>query len=200
MLRQGNLTELLSNIKSRDTEIATYTEKRNAELARHGNAELDEQRKALQETVTKTQVLLAKIEREREVSAAKRREKARERDDVDVELSAVNNSRNALQGQISTVDRNIEALRRSADGTDSLAMYGHNIQAVKQEIARSQWRKGPPLGPLGTFVKIKPGEQDYSKIINQVLWQNFHAWAVTDYEDKQQLQRIFQMCMTSRGT
>ena len=81
-----------------------------------------------------------------------------------------------------------------------LGIYGTNIQAVKAEIAKRRWNRGPPIGPLGLHVKLKAGEDRYGKLLSHFLVGLVTAWAVQDSFDRSQLLDVFRLCMSQRGT
>ncbi len=131
---------------------------------------------------------------DRRATLVKQREGAQEK------LSVIDATKAGLQGQHTTLNRRIDGINRQAGGRDTLAVYGTNIQAVRAEIAQRRWRGGPPIGPLGLHVKLKPGEDRYSKLLSQYLASLVTAWAVQDSSDRNQLMEIFRLCMSHRGT
>ncbi|KAK6352692.1 Structural maintenance of chromosomes protein 6 [Orbilia blumenaviensis] len=89
-----------------------------------------------------------------------------------------NNLRNA-RGHLEQLTTN-----RSAN----LSVYGRNIPKLLEEIDRTQWKAGKPIGPVGLFVKLK--DRKWSTIIERQLTRVLTGFIALSLEDKDRLMSL----------
>jgi chromosome segregation ATPase len=181
-------------------DINTYTEARAKEIEKSGNSRLDEERRGHETKIKGLTDLLEKINREQLVCSETRADKVKQRDDLKNDIANVDGAKAGLQSQLTVLQRRAEATQQQIGGRDPLGRYGQNLQAVKQEIGKRTWKRGPPIGPLGMFVKLKPGEDRYKTLLTGLLVNVLVSWGVQDPADRKQLLDIFRLCVRQRGT
>jgi chromosome segregation ATPase len=76
--------------------------------------------------------------------------------------------------------------------SDPLAAFGSQMHRVLAAIDRGRWRAGPPIGPLGRYVKLK--DERYRDIVQAVLGNLLCSFIVRCHEDKDELVRILKHC------
>ncbi|EPQ51081.1 hypothetical protein GLOTRDRAFT_49654 [Gloeophyllum trabeum ATCC 11539] len=72
---------------------------------------------------------------------------------------------------------------------NALAVYGNNMKQVLEMVQRTQWKGQPPVGPLGTYVKVKDPKR-WGEVLRMQLGGHMSAFAVTDARDRPVLKRI----------
>jgi chromosome segregation ATPase len=181
-------------------DINTYTEARAKEIEKSGNARLDEERRGHERTINNLTGLLEKLNREQLICSETRAAKLRQRLEIKINIENLDAAKAGLHGQLTGLRRRIDATQQQIGGRDPLGRYGQNLQAVKQEIGKRTWKRGPPIGPLGMFVKLKPGEDRYKTLLTGLLSNVLVSWGVQDPADRKQLLDIFRLCVRQRGT
>lgn len=187
-------------MKKKDDNIAMIRKQQSDEMAKIGQQDYEAKQQALEAKKLHLEEQRDKLEKEGQRSREKRTAIIAESDaDRHIERD-IQAEREVVNGNLQRVIGTIRNLNQQMSNSDASARYGQNIQAVRDEIARAQWHHSPPIGPLGTCVKLKPGEESYREVLDSLLGSLLNSWAVKDSRDKGTLQAIFKKCVQNRGT
>lgn len=94
----------------------------------------------------------------------------------------------AIEQEILGLQTDLQRLQRST--TDALHAFDGAV-AMKKEIDACRAWKNKPLGPIGTFVKIKPEFMRYAAVIESVFGKHLNAYVVNNPQDREELMRLF---------
>lgn len=73
--------------------------------------------------------------------------------------------------------------------TNRFGAYHPNIKHLISEIDRTQWRE-KPIGPLGTFIKVRDGYEKWKDLLNAVLQKTLNSFLVSNEEDRRKLVKM----------
>lgn len=102
---------------------------------------------------------------------------------------------NDLQSQIDEkhqVMRNLQGYIKNAKSSkvDELAPYKDPVKRVVNDVKRGRFH-GPVLGPVGTFLSVKQGFEDWASLVESRIGPNLNSFIVENVSDQRQLQSIF---------
>jgi chromosome segregation ATPase len=102
-----------------------------------------------------------------------------------------------LRASISQAQREVEEAQghlqhMTREGSSSLAAFGPGVQQLIKEIAQEGRWRDKPMGPLGSFVKLK--DQRWSRVVESVLDRTFMSYLVTNPEDEMRLRQLMKRC------
>ena len=95
-----------------------------------------------------------------------------------------------LNGQYEAMKYKLRELEQSSG--DTLAMFGRNTNGVKNEIDRRRKEfRGPVVGPIGAYLKIQPGKEEYAPLAELQLGSGvLDRFIVTNGHDRKIVQSI----------
>jgi chromosome segregation ATPase len=97
-----------------------------------------------------------------------------------------------VQRQLGGVERTIRELQKSSD--NSIAIFGERVPRVAamiEEFKRSNKFQGPVIGPIGAFIKVNPGKEDYRDLAEHALGSgSLERFIVTNNHDRLLLNKI----------
>ena len=172
---------------------------------RRGNAEI----KSYQEQIS------AEQKRQEEDTQGKRDETHRQLDEVMAKLAAGEARIQAItvegrdtqerlrsaEQQFETLKRDGEQLKANIVGIDEqlqriaarerskLAPFGSEMEQVLEEIRLARWHGAPPVGPLGSYVKVRDPRR-WADVMRVQIGNMMSAFAITDSRDRGTLERI----------
>lgn len=171
--------------------------------------ELQAAQQRLQETLTeiasknkeneKGRLAAALAEREEKLAAARQKEdglkqevadKYRLHEGLEPQVKDARRAHQELENKIRNSASRLEDMEKSSG--DTLAMFGRNVKKVKAEIDRRKKDfRGPVLGPIGAYIKIEPGKEDFAALAESTLGPGtLDRFIVTNNHDRQIVQQI----------
>ena len=109
------------------------------------------------------------------------------------EVQRVRTNHDQMREQIEGVKREIDRVNAQLQHIaqrerNKLAPFGRNMEHVLADIARAQWFGGPPVGPLGQYVRVR--DPRWAPLLRVRIGQLMSAFAVTDARDRPTLDAI----------
>jgi chromosome segregation ATPase len=92
-----------------------------------------------------------------------------------------------LQNEVQRMERDYREISSSSDGR--IAAFGPKIPKVLSDIKGKRFR-GPVIGPIGAFVKIRRGNEDWGREIERVIGKVMSSFVVTNIDDQRTLKAI----------
>ena len=115
----------------------------------------------------------------------------REYEELEPHVQNARNQVRNMEGQLSGVKNTIKSLNTSGD---SLAMLGPRAKPMFQrveEAKRNRVFKGPVVGPIGHYVKIRPGKEAYAAVAEFAIGHGtLDRFIVTNPHDRKALEKI----------
>jgi len=114
-----------------------------------------------------------------------------EYEEMEPHLKQATKDLNAAKNQLLTVMKRVSDLKAS-EGS-SIAIFGQKCVAVLQKVEQAEAAgrfRGPVIGPIGAFLKIAPGKEDFAKIAEHALGGGLDRFIVTNDHDRKELQNI----------
>lgn len=99
--------------------------------------------------------------------------------------------RRDVEGIESEVKDLQQSLQKLQAGKNNELFAFDGAVKVRQEIDACRSWKSKPLGPIGSFVKIKPEYQRFSGVIDSIFGQHLNAFVVNNPQDREEMLRIF---------
>jgi len=95
-----------------------------------------------------------------------------------------------LKRQYESMEYKLSELEQSSG--DTLAMFGRNVKGVKSEIDRRRNEfRGPVVGPIGSYLKIQPGKEEYAPLAELHIGSGMlDRFIVTNGHDRRIVQSI----------
>jgi chromosome segregation ATPase len=152
---------------------------------RRANEQLARQQEQLSKTAASKKAFLA--EAERELSAAKQKQQA-------LQAAATKEGHARAQAQRVAREAELELQNKlAARDKNALIKYGAGMDEFIAEVARVKtWKAGPPVGPLGQHVRLKPEHERFRLAVENALgrWHTLAGMAVGCFEDEKKLRAI----------
>lgn len=93
-----------------------------------------------------------------------------------------------IEAEVSDLQQSLQKLR----GSKNNELYAFDGAAsVRREIDAFRPWKSKPLGPIGSFVKIKPEFQRFAEVIDSFFGLHLNAFVVNNPQDREEMMRIF---------
>lgn len=181
-------------------KMKEFETQRDEEFAKMGRPDQHEKRSglesarvAVQEKIDHDNALLTKVTKDLDKLVL-------DRADLVKQKNSLLTQQKGLQATARNLANDVKQIEEAMSGSNQLARYGQNLQAVYDQIARSGWNHSPPIGPIGQYLKLRSGEERYQSVMDGFMSQQMAAWAVRDPRDKAQLIQIFKRCIAHNRT
>lgn len=185
---------LQADLKQMDTGLQTT----NSQIQDIEKQIEDETRRMAQQTQGKHDVMLRKVDEEKDIIASheqrlnevisRRKKLSVEADTIKQEAVRKESNLPNLREQIRNCEQTIRSAREREQ--DALVPYGKNIKAVVEKMKSMRWSGDLPLGPLGQYVKAKDAGK-WGELLRNQLGMYLTAFAVTDARDRGPLKKLF---------
>ncbi len=194
------MQDLKRVMKDRSEDLDRLSAQLAADAEKSGQHAYHQKREALMKEKKAHEDFIAKLRAQASADEEKRQRAIAQRDATSASILQLQENRSQINTEAHRVQGILTRLQQQIRGKDASAKFGTNLRAVRDEIARARWFHSPPIGPLGQFVKLKPGNDRYRDVLDALLGNLLHAWAVRDPRDKATLLDIFRRCVKHRGT
>lgn len=187
---------------AKERSINELEQSRDAEIQRTGHAGFAEKQQELRNSKTDFETKLTTVQKQLPSHDQKILDAKAAYDTAQSALRKCKGDKSQLEEFASRAQAQLAAAQREQSGAGQARInrYGQRLQAVYAEIDRARWEGGKPIGPLGLYVKVKAGEEQYIKAIESALGNNLVAWAVRTASDRTQLMNIFKNCIDHQQT
>lgn len=117
-------------------------------------------------------------------------DKYRLHEGIEPQVTEARRAHQELENQLRNSAFKLEDLEKSSG--DTLAVFGRNVKKVKGEIDRRKRDfRGPVVGPIGAYIKIEPGKEDFAALAESTLGPGtLDRFIVTNNHDRQIVQQI----------
>ncbi|KAG7571500.1 hypothetical protein FFLO_00516 [Filobasidium floriforme] len=196
------IADLSTSLVAKERSITELEQSRDAEIQRTGHAGFAEKQQELRNSKTDFETKLTTVQKQLPSHDQKILDAKAAYDTAQSALRKCKGDKSQLEEFASRAQAQLAAAQREQSGAGQARInrYGQRLQAVYAEIDRARWEGGKPIGPLGLYVKVKAGEEQYIKVIESALGNNLVAWAVRTASDRTQLMNIFKNCIDHQQT
>lgn len=87
---------------------------------------------------------------------------------------------------INSAERTVHEIKAASQ--DNLSAFGNAVPALVRAIKQDNGWRDMPVGPVGTFIKLK--DEAWLNIIESILDKDLNAFCVTNEQDRQRLLRL----------
>ncbi|KAG0091325.1 Structural maintenance of chromosomes protein 6 [Podila epicladia] len=178
------IKDLREKVKMFDQRIAKEVQKLKAN-SQDKRAETEDKIRRLEQEIDNGKRRLAEVRERQSVVEHELEDRSNKQEKV---AAAIKQTRNEMADAKDRI-RQIQDRKENA-----LKAFGPTIPDVLRDIeeitARNGWRREPPLGPLGRYVKLR--QQNWAAVIESALGLNLNAFAVQDDADMRTLRGILQ--------
>lgn len=130
--------------------------------------------------------------KEREQDAQQKLRDARDiKRGTDESLHYLNSSTRNLQKDIGKIQADIQAMNSSSSENRNAVKFGNHIPELLNRIAQQPFQ-GPVVGPLGLFVTLRAGYEDFGYQVERTMAASINSFVVTTFDDQKRLERIIQ--------
>lgn len=194
--QQRGLNELIASVKIKMEQIAGLEAERDAEIRRSGHAHFAEEQAKQRQNKADAEAKLAKVQAQRPNTQLKQEQATTAYSEVVSRMRRCEEEAIAAQETLRRSEQIVKDIKdvQAKGATEQYARYGKKIDMVWAEIRNHRWHRGFPLGPLGVHVKVKKGQEQYTKVVTTAIGVHLISWAVQDSRDRAQLMSIFKRC------
>lgn len=184
-INDTKMTEIKINTKKiteNESEITRLTEELEREQTSLENDNEGDKRRRLTES---KELLVTKKSERRQLSTklSMYPDNVQEHHSIKSKITEYDNKKQELDELTIKISKLKEAL------TNRFGAFHPNIKHLMSEIDRTQWRD-KPIGPLGTFIKVKDGYEKWKDLLNAVLQKTLNSFLVTNEEDRRKLVKL----------
>ncbi|KAI0061628.1 P-loop containing nucleoside triphosphate hydrolase protein [Artomyces pyxidatus] len=181
---ERTMSDSILAVKRQIESLESRIHAEQAKSAAHSQTQVDELNARFEQTkdeLRSAEEQLRELERESETKRSEAQAVRTQAEDAERELRTA---------QKDVSDANEQITRCKEQQNNSLAPYGRNMNAVLEQIGRMRWHGQKPVGPFGTFVKVKD-PKTWAPLLRSVLGGFMTSFAVTDARDMPVLKKLF---------
>lgn len=192
------IKHLMTNINERKAHVKAEREKQKGLRAQieAENAKLDlsgaqDKREQLETTLEHLRASREKHEFELKQSRDAVSQLTVQRDQLSGQLNKLKRSFADGQKEVGRMTDDLARIKQAMNSKDKLGRYGNGLEHVLADIKRSRWHHSEPIGPLGQYITLKAGAEQYRDVLDSFMNSVMTSWAVRDARDRLQLYDIF---------